>query len=148
MKTSLLVIAGMLIFGCSQTSNSSNKDVEEKSNEVVITNEVLMAEVMELHDAVMPEMGNIRKTRKALLEKLEVTTDEELQGTYDTQAQKMDSAFQSMMEWMRGFDPEYAGTEEEVKNYLLTQKEKMENVKELMESSLNGGLELLDEPQD
>ena len=94
----------------------------------------LMDEVMAIHDSVMPKMGALRTTRKALLEKADNTSDSTLAVMLLTKADELDSAQQAMMVWMRQFNP----------TYYEDQKKMIQDVKDLMESSLADGKGLLE----
>lgn len=108
-------------------------------------NDKLMAEVMEIHDEVMPEMGSIRRTRKALLDKLENTTDEAVGKVLQEQADKLDESHEAMMIWMRQFNPnqDASVTDSSYHVYLQDQKGKMIEVRDLMVDALKEGKALL-----
>lgn len=109
------------------------------------TNDKLMAEVMEIHDEVMPEMGSIRRMRKALLNKLETTTDDAVGKILQDQADKLDESHEAMMMWMRQFNPnqDASVTDSSYHVYLQDQKEKMIEVRDLMVNALQEGEVLL-----
>ena len=54
-------------------------------------------------------------------------------------------ANESMMSWMRNYDPEYTGTPEEIEKYLQSELEKIETVKSDMLKSLEEGKKALAE---
>ncbi|MFY0599686.1 MAG: hypothetical protein JXR03_08435 [Cyclobacteriaceae bacterium] len=123
----------LLVISCTPTKKDK---VEEKP---------LMDQIMEAHDEVMPKMGALMKTRRELLAKSEAvsSSDSTLAVELNFLAQELDLANESMMDWMRNFDPEFTGTEEEVQKYLLLKKEGIQKVAEAMNSSLVKGKEAL-----
>ncbi len=90
-------------------------------------------EVMAIHDSVMPKMGDLRKTRKALLDQAENETDSMVLVALLGKANQLDSAQKAMMGWMRQYNP----------TYYEDQKKMIQEVKDLMESALSEGKDLL-----
>ncbi|MEP0368548.1 MAG: hypothetical protein ABJN36_16845 [Cyclobacteriaceae bacterium] len=121
---SLIVLATLMV-----SCTSSKKEAEEKP---------LMDQVMEVHDAVMPKMGSLMKVKKQLMAKAD-TADSVASDELKILAQEIDLANEAMMDWMRNFDPNFEGTEEEVKDYLMKKKKGIEKVAEAMNSSLEKG---------
>jgi hypothetical protein len=54
------------------------------------------------------------------------------------------AANESMMNWMRNYDPEFDGTEDEQLDYFQKQKRSIEEVKRAMNESLAKGKEVLE----
>lgn len=138
----------MLMIGACGSQESSKDKSELYDDKDIIpieqdANDVLMAEVLEIHDEVMPEMGSIRRTRKALLDKLETSTDEALNKVLQEQADQLDESHEAMMAWMRQFKPDTAITGDKMTEYLEDQKLKMIEVRDLMVNSLKEGKALL-----
>ena len=106
-------------------------------------NEELFDEVMKIHDEVMPEMGAIRKTRKAVLELQEASEDSTLRVQLLEVSNQLDEANEAMMNWMRNFEPDFQGTPEERKQYLDAEKKKMIEVRDMMLGSLQKGNDFL-----
>ncbi|MEP4533350.1 MAG: hypothetical protein ABJ004_09690 [Cyclobacteriaceae bacterium] len=121
---SLIVLATLMV-----SCTPSKKEAEEKP---------LMDQVMEVHDAVMPKMGSLMKVKKQLMAKAD-TADSVASDELKILAQEIDLANEAMMDWMRNFDPNFEGTEEEVKDYLMKKKKGIEKVAEAMNSSLEKG---------
>lgn len=151
MKTySRILLVSFVLFTVACGSTEQAKDKTDLYDKEIIAieqddNDKLMAEVMAIHDEVMPEMGSIRRTRKALLEKLENTTDEAVGKVLQEQADKLDESHEAMMVWMRQFNPNQDAdvTDSAYNIYLLDQKEKMIEVRDLMVNSLKEGKALL-----
>jgi hypothetical protein len=125
-----LVFAALLISftGCSP------KQKEEDQNKS------LYNQVMDIHDEVMPSMGELNRLKRELKEKIENSpnlVDEKKQEVEET-ILLIDSASKSMMVWMREFSPEdYA--EGELTEYLKSEMKRVQQVKETMLDALEKG---------
>lgn len=112
---------------------------EKKANEL----EKLQEEVIGVHDEVMPKMGELRKTMKLLEAKADSMAEDSVkEAIYRDLASNIKVANESMMQWMRNFDPtliQNEVNEAKVKEYLLDQKDKIEKVKYDMLESLSEG---------
>ncbi|WP_228779813.1 hypothetical protein [Aquiflexum lacus] len=97
-------------------------------------NEILKREVIEIHDEVMPLMGDLKSLKTKVLEKSaslshEDSSHEDQIQELEQMAAELDSAFDGMFVWMRQFKSDYEGmSSDEVKIYLLDQKLKVEKV--------------------
>ena len=116
------------------------------SNEQKEQKDALMAEVMAAHDEVMPKMGELRKTAKALqarADSLGALTGQDFAAEISTlrqTAERIEDANEGMMEWMRQFEmPDNEAPIAEVLVYLKDQKEKIDKVKDDMLKSLEEG---------
>ena len=104
------------------------------SSEKKDPNDELKREVIEIHDEVMPLMGNLKSLKTKLEEKSNLISqsdspDIEKINRLDQLATDLDSAFSGMFVWMRQFNSDYEGmTKDEINNYLLEQKAKVEKV--------------------
>ena len=112
-----------------------------KENEL----KTLKDEVMAIHDEVMPKIGDLRKMRMEL-----ESLSDSLMATDSTRAMELSSlaadisdASEGMMVWMRNYEPEFEGTEEEIKAYLEGQKVSIQKVKEDMLESMESGAQAL-----
>lgn len=107
--------------------------------------QTLKDEVIGIHDEVMPKMGELRRARKDLLLQADslMKTNPERAAMLTTVADEIGSANESMMQWMRAFEPEFEGADEEVMQYLKDQKVAIQKVKEDMNASLVKGKEVL-----
>ncbi|HCX20452.1 MAG: hypothetical protein CMB80_29635 [Flammeovirgaceae bacterium] len=106
----------------------------------------LKEQVMGVHDEVMPKMGELRKTQKELLALVDSSAaDSVIAAKYRALATDIEMANESMMSWMRNYDPEYTGTPEEIEKYLQSELEKIETVKSDMLKSLEEGKKALAE---
>ena len=104
------------------------------SSEKKDPNDELKREVIEIHDEVMPLMGNLKSLKTKLEEESNLISqsdspDIEKINRLDQLATDLDSAFSGMFVWMRQFNSDYEGmTKDEINNYLLEQKAKVEKV--------------------
>jgi hypothetical protein len=116
----IFLCLNLLIQGC---------DSEKKN-----PNEELRKEVIDIHDEVMPLMGDLKSLKTKVLEKSALISqsdspDPERIQNLDQLAGELDSAFEGMFVWMRQFKSDYEGmSSDEVNKYLLDQKEKVEKV--------------------
>lgn len=137
MKTNLILFITILTFiACSN-------DKKEQ--------EVLMAEVIAVHDEVMPKMGELDRLARQLnnlADSLEVdSTQATLINMLRIKASNLKSANESMMVWMRQYDAEFASkteSHEEVIGYLKDQMIKITKVKEEMNGSLEKGKDIIE----
>lgn len=106
----------------------------------------LKEEVMAVHDEVMPKMGELRSMEKKLRAKGDslLASDSLLAQKHIAAADAIKHANDGMMTWMRSFDPNYEGTEEEIKSYMESQKDSIEKVRDNMLQSLDSGKRLLE----
>ncbi|MFH6983344.1 viral A-type inclusion protein [Marinoscillum luteum] len=99
--------------------------------------EKLKAEVMEVHDEVMPEMGNLMNLKKQLKDK--IAYPDSIGGSaeeLDRLIHNLEAADESMMEWMRNYkDPSPEMSEEEALKYLQNKMESIREVKQKINSS-------------
>lgn len=107
--------------------------------------QTLKDEVMAIHDEVMPKIGELRRVRKDLLLQADslMETNPERASMLTTTADELGDASESMMVWMREYEPEFDGTDEEIEQYLQGQKVAIQKVKEQMNESLAKGKEVV-----
>lgn len=109
----------------------------------------LKKEVLEVHDEVMPMMGDLRRTRKSILLMVDsLDLDSATKKQYTEVADEIGDASESMMIWMRNYEPEYQGTEEEILHYLDKQKTAILKVNKEMKESLEKGREITGDAPD
>jgi hypothetical protein len=130
----LAILAG--VWGCGQKSNDNGEhdhDHHEQTGDE--GNQELYDEVMKVHDEVMPKMNDIYKLKEELKKEIAGAPDmvEEKKKAIESMIAKLDSASESMMVWMRNFNPlpDSLG-EEKAREYLEDQKKKVKKVKEDM----------------
>lgn len=128
----ILLLLLTLVFACSPS----------KSDEI----KLIKKQALDIHDEVMPKMGELRRARKdlmlradSLMEKDSVRAQQLLNASNE-----IANANESMMNWMRNFEPEFEGSEEEMLDYFKKQKESIEIVKFSMSESLTKGKEMIE----
>lgn len=120
---------------CGQKSEHEHEGHDAHAEDAVETsvNTELYNEVMKVHDEVMPKMNDIHKFKMEFKEKLEKTPN--LSATEKIELNgmiaKLDSAGNSMMVWMREFQPipDSVG-EEKAKKYLEDEMVRVKKVRE------------------
>ena len=92
----------------------------------------LYDQVMDIHDEVMPKMNDIYKMRKSLKDSIANTPDmpEETKQKFEQTILQLDSAGDSMMVWMREFNPPDQKDEEAFKKYMESELVKVKKMKE------------------
>ncbi|WP_258103767.1 hypothetical protein [Marinoscillum sp. MHG1-6] len=124
-----IAILSIALGACSSTGEKAEKP--------------LFDQVMDLHDEVMPKMGDLNKAKKALMAKAASAETDSAKQSLEMLANNIELANEAMMDWMRNFDPNFEGTEEEVEEYLTKKKKGIEKVSEMMNNSLAKGQEAL-----
>jgi CHASE3 domain sensor protein len=120
---------------------------EEKPKET----DVLYNKVMEVHDEIMPKMGDIMKLKKQLKEKLaELDTATDIDRAKIDEIEQaiadLDNSHEEMMGWMRQFDRDFEGmVNEEILKYLNDQKGRIEKVGQVTNAALQNAQEQLAE---
>lgn len=137
----LLII--LIAFSC------GGKKQTEKVVNGVISLDSLKAEVIAIHDEVMPKMGELRRTRKDLMLKADSLskTDSVRASVLSDLANDIADASEGMMVWMRAYEPEFEGTEAEIRAYFEAEKKAIQKVNKDMKDALNQGLEALGSDQ-
>ena len=130
-----LAIATLITF----TSCKENKKAEEPSK---------MENVMNIHDEVMPKMGTLGK----LVGQLKPMADSHGAESAEFKAMKdLQEANRSMMDWMQGFGDRFDSEEimngkelsDEKKAWLKEEEEKVQQVKQNINSSIERAEEIL-----
>ena len=137
MNKLLPFLLAAIVLSCQPSSSGA----EGAGNEE-ITIDSLKRVVLAIHDEVMPKMGELRRTRKDLMLLADsiANIDSLKAADLTSLADEIGAVNEGMMQWMRGYEPEFEGTEEEVKVYLEAQRKSIQKVKEEMEGSLAKGL--------
>lgn len=134
----ILALLLLVILGACQTTPKEEVDLKALKNEV-----------FDIHDEVMPEMGNLRRVRRDLMLQADSIKDlDSARAAFLIEASdNLDAANESMMNWMRNFDPNFEGTDEEVLTYLTEKREGIIQVRDDMLESLEAGQKILSEDQ-
>ena len=135
----LLLATLALLWGCGQNSSSEDHDHDMGPDTVEGGNQALYDEVMKVHDEVMPKMNDIYKLKEQLKNKIANTPDmvAEKKQQIESTISRLDSASEAMMVWMRNFNPlpDSVG-EQEARDYLESEMEKIKKVSEDVRKSL------------
>ena len=92
----------------------------------------LYDQVMDIHDEVMPKMNDIYKMKKSLKDSISNTPDmpEETKLKLGQRILQLDSAGNSMMVWMREFNPPDQKEKEAFNKYMETELVKVKKMRE------------------
>jgi len=106
---------------------------ESKDKEI----EKLKSETIAIHDEVMPKMDNIMKLKKSLRSMTDSVSTEKNQ-TIQELIISLEESDKAMMNWMRNYDPQMKDMSDDEKiEYLKNQKSSIQEVSELMKSSIS-----------
>jgi len=140
MKSILSVLALVLIMAsCGKTSEHAGNGHDSDANADDSPNEALYNQAMEVHDEVMPKMEDIYQLKRNLQEQIANTPDMvvERKKLLEQIISNLDSANNAMMEWMHTFNPLPDSTDQEqAREYLESEIERVRKVKELMIESI------------
>ena len=135
---SSLVICLSLCISCQKGSKQEAKEVGQESTADSLdrTENELYKQVMNIHDTLMSQMSEIMALNKKIKKKTEgELTNEEKKEVEDLSA-KLEAANESMMDWMRKFNPNLENmSHEETISYLNAEMTKIQQVKENMEDA-------------
>jgi hypothetical protein len=139
---SVLFVATVVLYGCgNKTEHQAQLPEEEKAVSSDPT-KALYDSVMDVHDEVMPRMGEIITLTEALKEKVAKTPDMPAgkKKEIETTVESLDKASEGMMDWMHKFSPETnAATTESKRAYLKDEMVKVERVKADMLAAIEKG---------
>ncbi len=105
--------------------------------------------VMFIHDEVMPEISTINRISRSLKKiKKENQPDSSHLAQIELSLKELESADEGMMNWMQEYKKpgklRDSKTHEEIMAYLKSEEEKITKVKEMMETSIEKGQQLLE----
>jgi hypothetical protein len=136
----ILLAVSVLALSCGQKSGDHAEhdhgagDTTEQEG-----NQALYDEVMKIHDEVMPKMNDVYSLKEQLKKQIANTPEmaEEKKKEIEQTISKLDSASEGMMAWMRNFNPlpDSLG-EEQAREYLENEMEKVKKVKEDIQEAL------------
>lgn len=151
MKRLYLTIAAAGIFmGCQNNNASNNTDNETNYKEPVegvasSRIDSLKNLVMDVHNETMQQMGEIQRLRKKLAVVKDTTNISAVQR--DTAISNLQKAHEDMMTWMRSYkevDNEEDWSEARKADYLKTQKDQVEKLKEYTTISIEEARRILE----
>jgi regulator of replication initiation timing len=109
------------------------------STSIESPNQVLYDQVMDIHDEIMPRVEDIYQLKKELKEKIASATDLASDKKLELEQiiAQLDSADNSMMDWMHSFNPLPDSIDQEkARAYLESEMEKIKKVKALMTETI------------
>jgi hypothetical protein len=137
MKTNIVLYSLILLMqltACKDKTSNGHEDHDATASDQVAVggNQELYNEVMKIHDEVMPKMNDLYSMKQELkktLAKPKLSEADKIKT--EAMISKLDSASESMMVWMREFQPipDSLG-EEKAREYLETEMEKVKKVRE------------------
>ena len=132
----LAVLFFVVAIGCQPSGKEDKVDLK-----------ALKDEVFEIHDDVMPKMGDLRRVRKSLALQADsiMESDGERAELLLSVSKEIEMANESMMNWMRNFDPNFEGDYQQELDYLNEKKESMIKVRDAMLQSMEKGQKILEE---
>lgn len=105
----------------------------------------LQKDVMALHDSLMPAMSKLMHLKRELKIRLQ---DANMENEYSRAMRDavvlLENADSAMMTWMRSYKTNYEGMQEgEIKNYLVNEKQQINEVKQKMTESMQKAISIL-----
>jgi hypothetical protein len=134
MKLLIYSILFSVVLFCVACQKQHDGEHEHDSEEEIENspNQALYDQVMDIHDEVMPKMNDLYKAKTSLKTRLALPgLGETEKQEINTKIARIDSASESMMVWMRHFDPipDSVG-EDKARAYLESELVKVKKVKE------------------
>ena len=130
----------------SSNEGSTSEQKEKQASEIKA--------VMDIHDEVMPLMGKMIKYRKKAISRAELLLQDSLDSNdqegmeLENLAIELDAAAESMMQWMRSYNPDFDSLDhDEIMVYLKSEKEKINEVNTKIKSVMDKSKELLSEEE-
>lgn len=141
MKTirNLFFIVFLGLIACGKTAEKDHSEHGEMATGEN-PNQALYDQVMDVHDEVMPSMDEIERLKRDLRDKIANTPDmlEERKAQLEKVIAKLDSAGDSMMDWMHEFNPlPDSADQEKARAYLESEMERIKKVKDRVTESID-----------
>lgn len=127
----LFLISIPLFVTCCK-GNDSEQGVHDSSEKTAF--ETMDEKIMEVHDEVMPKMGELYREKKRLTQKLDSVSTEQKQKI-EVAINELNSAMTSMNVWMREYKPDSADVEK-AEEYFNGEMKKVSKVKDDILKSL------------
>jgi hypothetical protein len=137
----ILKLLFIAVFGVLAACGKSGKDAPAGDAVTENTNHVLYNEAMDIHDEVMPKMGNLMSLKRSLKDTLDTPgLTEALKKDIESRVQLLDSAQKSMMDWMHGvYPPEDSTAGEDYRQYIEDKLESAKKMRTLILEALEKG---------
>jgi hypothetical protein len=142
MNMKLTFLVGMLCLSLVSCSNPQQDEIKK-----------LKSKTIELHDVVMPRMGEVAELSSQLKairqEMMNDTTDSAslVRTTISKQIEELDMAYEGMMDWMADYKPGFENENPADSSivYYSGQEKEIEEVKTKIEESIDEAGKLLEE---
>lgn len=146
MKISRLSLLGIFALAVAAVASCGQTSQGQDENEEVDSLRGIERNVMEIHDDVMPKMGDLNNLIKKLKSAAQgEAIDQEMSETISNAIQDLVAADSLMWDWMYAYErPNYDGDLDSARSYLLSELERVTIVKDEMLSSLEQGTEVLE----
>ncbi len=135
MKQSYIAFLVVLLLAACGNKGNHKGHGEEEEAATTNPNEALYDKVMDIHNEVMPKMEDLYKLKQHLQTKLDSASDVATEQKEELRQRiaHLDSVSKLMMDWMHKFDPlPDSADQEEAREYLESEMEKIKKVKEAM----------------
>lgn len=146
MKIQSIVIALLLIVsGCEKGGKHEGHTNHDESSENSPT-KALENQLDEDHRLLMDRMGEIERLKRELKEKIAAAPDmiADKKNELDLAIHQLDSANESMMDWMHKYNPLPDSTDQEkAREYLESEMEKVKKLKDLFSESIDKAKEIV-----
>lgn len=146
MKIQTIAIALLITLGaCGKGSNHGEHENHEASDENNPT-KALENQLDEDHMQLMDRMDELAKLKSELQEKIAATPDmiAEKKRELDLAIHQLDSANDSMMDWMHKYNPlPDSADQEKAREYLESEMEKVKKLKDLFSESIDKAKEIV-----
>lgn len=144
-KLSILILWGMGSLISCTPHTSHEKEHQHDAVSDGNPNQALYDQVMDVHDEVMPRMDEIMKLKRELQEQITNTPDMVVERKQQLEQiiSNLDSASNSMMDWMHKFNPlPDSADQEKARAYLESEMERIRKVRELINESIDKAKEV------
>jgi DNA repair exonuclease SbcCD ATPase subunit len=134
---SLFIISIVILSSCTQSSKHDEHNHEAANTDN--PNQALYDQVMDIHDEVMPRSEDIYQLKKELQEKVTSAPDliAEKKQELESIIAQLDSADNSMMDWMHNFRPLPDSVDQEkARAYLESEMERIKKVRDLTNETI------------
>lgn len=135
MKSLLKSVLLVIIIGACSKSNQQAPTTDEPASPGTLYNKV-----MDIHNEVMPHMGEIERLKRELKERITKSPDMVVEKKKQlTQIiSNLDSAGAAMMTWMHEFDPlPDTASEAAKREYLESEMERVKKMRDLVNDALH-----------
>jgi len=137
----ILKLMFIAVLGVLAACGKSGKDTPTADPVGENTNQILYGEAIDIHDEVMPKMGELMSLKRKLSDTLATPgLTEDQKKDIGSRVHLLDSAHQSMMDWMHGvYPPEDSTNREEYRQYIESKLEDAKKMRTLILEAIEKG---------